>query len=120
MVRSPLAWNAAQDVNPWKGSILTPSTVMESAVRGTDTLTTPAFTSGSRPVILAISRSSGAAASTGVARRSTSSFRKRMLFPFPSDAGPLAEPGLDAFHDLAETRVVDGHGAQLVDRDGAG
>ena len=79
MVRSPLPWNTAQDVNPWKGSILTPSTVMVSAVRGTDTLTTPAFTSGSSPVILPISPASGPAASAGPAARSASSiFLERM------------------------------------------
>src|SRR5213593_3807522 len=97
---------------------------MVSAVRGTDTLTTPAFTSGSSPVILPISPASGPAARAGAAARSASSiFVECMsLFLSPSSLhpGPLSEPGLDAFHDLAETRVVHRHRAQLTDRRDAG
>ena len=59
-VFAPLPVKAAQLVKPWKGLILTPSTVTVRSDRGTLTFPTPFFTSGWRPVTWAMTSVSGA------------------------------------------------------------
>src|SRR2546425_703153 len=87
----PLPVKAAHEVKPWKGLILTPSTVTARSVRGTLTFGTPFFTSGWRPVTRAMTSVSGpAAASTALAmtleRMATAVLS---MCPPPAPAAPL-------------------------------
>src|SRR5262245_36241220 len=62
IVWSPAAWNAVHDVSPWNGCISAPSMTIPRSPRGTLTFAMPFFTSGVRPVILAMSAASGSTA----------------------------------------------------------
>src|SRR5262245_41275118 len=83
IVWSPAAWNAAHDVRPWNGCISAPSLTIPRSPRGTLTFAMPFFTSGVRPVILAMSAASGSTAPALLAvttARSSSGATRTIVF----------------------------------------
>src|SRR5262245_31964499 len=116
IVLSPAAWNAAHDVRPWNGCILTPSMTAARSPRGTLTFAMPFFTSGLTPVIFAISSASGssAAAPLAISTVTVSSNSTRVVFmTFLPSSSPISSVR-DAASVLgsAEANPMTGQGNQ--------